>query len=470
MHTDFEGSSSSIDAPEKYTGNVFFSSVRHLVRFIKAVFKETIKEGKRQKQLVKIRGDLKRLHADLEYRIPRDIGALAIQAELELASETEIIEDLQLRQRSFVLANQAGIAGDKEKQKEAKELASVIANLQVKVGQAVIEQRPNVNGIEPLLEKRDKVVQELTERGASERSLVEAGKQRSSESKLFAVTGVAVLGCLVLLCSYLAYSNLFGIPNYISSSRDEEAIEDALGLVVCGIRVQNAVGEVAEIPESSGTAFAVSSDGYLLTNKHVVEEVVNRSRTDVWKKNIKKQRNLDADEKVWVFIHGNKIVAEIVHVSNSFDLAILKINHTFARPFRLSLESSFSRETEVRAIGFPGASTVEYTQQEEVAALARAIEDQSDVSKQFKARDFDFVMTSGTVGLCSQEEGSNRHWIQHNAEINPGNSGGPLITKNGTVVGINTLYVKAATGVYLSFSIPQIKEEISEQIKAVHWK
>ena len=56
MHTDFEGSSSSANAPEKHTGSVFVSSVRQLVRIIKAVFRETVKEGKRQKQLVKIRG------------------------------------------------------------------------------------------------------------------------------------------------------------------------------------------------------------------------------------------------------------------------------------------------------------------------------------------------------------------------------------------------------------------------------
>jgi S1-C subfamily serine protease len=433
------------------------------------LFRATFDEGKRQKDLFAVRSELKDARVRLDERIPRDVGALAIQAGIEIDSEAEVISELKQRQKAFEVANQAGIAGDKEKEQEARDIAKSMTALQVTLGKAVLDQKPELDGLAPLTEKRDSLVEQIATAEETERRLTESGKQRSSRGKAFSLVGFSLVAIVGLAGFYLLFSTLFGSPAYVNSSKDEKALEDALGLVVCGLRIVNSSGELIELPKSTGTAFAVSTDGFLLTNKHVVEKIVELSRTDLWKEKLRDSVELEVEERVWVFVGGKKLDAEIIHVSGSFDLAILKVDHEFARPFRLSSESNLARDTEIRALGFPGAASTGYSEQENVAALARANADATDLTKQFKSRDFDFVLTSGTVSLCSVEEGADRHWIQHNAEINPGNSGGPLIATDGRVVGINTQYVEAAAGVFRSFSLPQIRPEIEEHVNEVTW-
>jgi S1-C subfamily serine protease len=440
-----------------------------LVETLVELSRATLNEGNRQKSLFAVRSELKDARLRLDERIPRDVGALAIQEGLEVASEAELISDLKKRQKAFEVASQAGIAGDKEKEKEAREIAKSITGLQVTLGKAVLDQQPKLEGLAPLTEKRDSLLQQVTKAEETERQLTEAGQQRSSRGKMFSLIGFSTVALIAVAGFYLLFSTLFASPAFVTSSKDEQAIEEALGLVVCGLRIVSSSGELVELPKSTGTAFAVSSDGFLLTNKHVVEKIVELSRTDLWKEKLRESVELEVEERVWVFVNGRKLDAEIVHVSGSYDLAILKVNHEFARPFRLSSKSDLARETKVRALGFPGAASTGYSEQENVAALARANADATDLTKQFKDRDFDFVLTTGTVGLCSIEEGADRHWIQHNAEINPGNSGGPLIGTDGTVVGINTQFVEAAAGVFRSFSIPQIRLEIEEHAGHLTW-
>ncbi|MDA0589901.1 MAG: serine protease [Planctomycetota bacterium] len=450
---------------EQSTGGAF----RRIAGTLLELSRATFDEGKRQKDLFAVRSELKDARVRLDERIPRDVGALAIQAGIEIDSEAEIISELKQRQKTFEVANQAGIAGDKEKEQEARDIAKSMTALQVTLGKAVLDQQPELDGLAPLIEKRDSLVEQIATAEETERLLTEAGQQRSSRGKAFSLVGFSLVAVVALAGSYLLFSTLFGSPAYVNSSKDEKALEDALGLVVCGLRIVDSSGKLIELPKSTGTAFAVSPDGFLLTNKHVVEEIVELSRTDLWKEELRNSSQLEVEERVWVFVGGKKLDAEIIHVSGSFDLAILKVDHVFSRPFRLSSESNLARDTDIRALGFPGAASTGYSEQENVAALARANADATDLTKQFKSRDFDFVLTSGTVSLCSVEEGADRHWIQHNAEINPGNSGGPLIATDGTVVGINTQYVEGAKGVFRSFSLPQIRSEIQEHVNKVTW-
>jgi S1-C subfamily serine protease len=92
------------------------------------------------------------------------------------------------------------------------------------------------------------------------------------------------------------------------------------------------------------------------------------------------------------------------------------------------------------------------------------------VERQFKLRDFEFAMTDGTISRLATEEGNDRKWIQHTANINPGNSGGPLLTDDATVIGINTLRIKDASGVFYSLASPQLRTEIEKRVALAEWR
>jgi S1-C subfamily serine protease len=256
-----------------------------------------------------------------------------------------------------------------------------------------------------------------------------------------------------------------GAFGLITSSREESAIQNAVGMVVCGLHVVNAQGKEAEIVESSGTAFAVSPTGHLLTNKHVVEKVWSLSKA---KHTLKRYLDdgLSVTPSVWVFFGKEKHLAEVLHVNDDSDFAILKISRASGNYFRLS-HAPVPRGEPIVSLGFPGASRVPLSDAEVVENIRRT-NDASTVEKQFKVRDFEFVLTAGVVSRTTTEEGG-RAWIQHNAAINPGNSGGPLATQGGLVVGINTLKNSKADATYFALEVHQLRSIIDKYVQGGVW-
>ena len=252
--------------------------------------------------------------------------------------------------------------------------------------------------------------------------------------------------------------------NVVDGVDNEQKLGQALGLVVTGADVTAADGSESERPIGFGTCFAITADGYLLTNKHVVEPVTklkrNRLLLDQLKRNGIKVRPL-----VWVFFgEDSKHKARIEHVSDEFDLAILKIDANDLPVFRLASAEAFSRASKVYACGFPGAANLALSDEE--VAWAKAVQASAGsrrVERQFKPRDFEFVLTGGQVSRMSREK-EGRSWVQHDAEISPGNSGGPLILNNGLVVGINTLTHGEEAGVSFALGLSQLREEIEEHV------
>ncbi len=167
-----------------------------------------------------------------------------------------------------------------------------------------------------------------------------------------------------------------------------------------------------QLQEGSGSGFVVSSDGYILTNNHVV----------------------DGAERVLVTLSDRRqFPAEIVGSDANTDLAVLKVKASDLHPAALG-DSDMARVGEwVLAIGNPLGG------------------------------DLTFTVTSGIVSakgrpltrLPNYSPRSIQDFIQTDAAINPGNSGGPLVNVRGQVIGINSA-IASETGynVGYGFAIP----------------
>ena len=167
----------------------------------------------------------------------------------------------------------------------------------------------------------------------------------------------------------------------------------------------------------TGSGFFLDSDGFILTNNHVVESAANRGRITVETSD------------------GKKYPARLVGRDSSYDLAVLKINVQAAPTLQLGNSDQVMVGDSVIAIGSPlGLS----------GTVTAGI-----ISSKNRA-----VTTGNGFG-----ESSFINALQTDAAINPGNSGGPLVDSTGAVIGVNsaiaTLGVSSQAGsIGLGFAIP----------------
>ncbi|ATD68844.1 peptidase S1 [Luteimonas chenhongjianii] len=169
---------------------------------------------------------------------------------------------------------------------------------------------------------------------------------------------------------------------------------------------------------SMGTGFIISSDGYLLTNHHVVD---------------------GADEVKVRLSDRREFVAKVVGSDAESDVAVLKIDATGLPTLRFGNGASVRPGQWAVAIGSP----------------------------------FGFEQ-SVTAGIVSAVQRSNPYanqryvpFIQTDVPINRGNSGGPLLNVAGEVIGINS-QIFSNSGGYMgvSFAIPiDVAANVAEQIK-----
>lgn len=158
---------------------------------------------------------------------------------------------------------------------------------------------------------------------------------------------------------------------------------------------------------SSGSGVIFTSDGYIVTNNHVVESA----------------------EKIQV-IHNKRVYeAELIGTDPSTDLAVLKIQESNLPAITLGSSTDLMVGEWVIAVGNPFSLSSTVTAGI-VSAKGRRI---NVVEDRFPIESF----------------------IQTDAAINPGNSGGALVNKNGELVGINTA-ILSRTGSYTgyAFAVP----------------
>lgn len=170
---------------------------------------------------------------------------------------------------------------------------------------------------------------------------------------------------------------------------------------------------------ATGTGFAVSTNGYFLTNYHVVKDVVDKPG----------QVRIKMDES------GEEITTRIVKTDRKTDLALLKAEGTF-EPVRFSPDGNVKLGESVVALGFP----------------------QVDLQgKSIKA----------TTGSISSENGikDEVQWFQMSAPIQPGNSGGPVVNAIGEVVGVTVAQLNEERVTKLTGRTPQ---NVNYAIKAAY--
>jgi serine protease Do len=169
-------------------------------------------------------------------------------------------------------------------------------------------------------------------------------------------------------------------------------------------------------PKSLGSGFIISSDGYILTNAHVIET---------------------ADEITVKLNDKREFAAEVIGTDRKTDIALIKINASDLPKATQGNPENLKVGEWVVAIGSPFG--------------------------------FEHSVTAGIVSAKGRSLAQENYvpFIQTDVAINPGNSGGPLFNMRGEVVGINSqIYSRTGGFMGLSFAIPvNVATEIADQLK-----
>ena len=159
-----------------------------------------------------------------------------------------------------------------------------------------------------------------------------------------------------------------------------------------------------------GSGFIITANGYILTNRHVVE---------------------GAQTLTVQLENGKTYPAKLIEQSDTKDLALIKIEASGLPTAKIGDSTAIEVGQTAIAIGSPLGTYTETVTKGIVSGLGRTITVQDE-------------LTGRPVRMDDL--------IQTDAAINPGNSGGPLMDAVGNVIGINTAVAAQAQG--LGFAIP----------------
>jgi serine protease Do len=191
-----------------------------------------------------------------------------------------------------------------------------------------------------------------------------------------------------------------------------EKVSPAVVTVVGTVPGQNTFFGTTPSGQVSGSGVIISSDGYIVTNNHVVDGTSDLSVT---------------------LSDGTQLPAKIISTDIFADLAVLKVDGTMPAVATLGNSDNLKPGETVIAIGSPLGQFRNTVTVGVVSATGRSL----DTGNGYFMEDL----------------------IQTDAAINQGNSGGPLVNLNGEVIGLNTIIVRGGNGSTavaegLGFSIP----------------
>ena len=168
-------------------------------------------------------------------------------------------------------------------------------------------------------------------------------------------------------------------------------------------------------PRGVGSGFVLTSDGFIMTNAHVVD---------------------GADEVLVTLTDKREFKAKLIGADKRTDVAVVKIQATGLPAVKVGDVSRLKVGEWVMAIGSPFG--------------------------------LDNSVTAGIVSAKQRDTGDYLPFIQTDVAINPGNSGGPLINMRGEVIGINSqIYSRSGGFMGISFAIPMDEAmRVSEQLRS----
>jgi S1-C subfamily serine protease len=162
-------------------------------------------------------------------------------------------------------------------------------------------------------------------------------------------------------------------------------------------------GKIVE-QQGSGSGFIISSDGYIVTNNHVVENAGTIKAS---------------------FDNETELNADLVGNDASTDIAVLKVHYGNLKPLQFANSDMLVPGQIAIAIGNPMG--------------------------------LQHTVTAGVVSATGRTLRANNgrlidDVIQTDTALNPGNSGGPLVNSEGKVIGVNTAVIASAQGLCFAVS------------------
>jgi len=209
--------------------------------------------------------------------------------------------------------------------------------------------------------------------------------------------------------------SLSSVPEAEPAGRDDGLL-DAYSRTVASVaeRVSPAVAAVVSKGRGMGSGVAISPDGLIVTNDHVVD---GASALEV------------------AFPDGRQLTANVIGSDRDTDLALLKAHGAGLAAATLGDSAALRRGQIAVAIGNPLG--------------------------------FDSTVTAGVVSalgrsLMSRSGRPIEDVIQTDAALNPGNSGGALVSSAGDVIGINTAMIRGAQGICFAVASNTVRLVVSE--------
>ena len=186
-----------------------------------------------------------------------------------------------------------------------------------------------------------------------------------------------------------------------------EEVYDKVSPTVGGVVVYDSEANIISDPKGQGSGIIISSDGYIVTNSHVIGD--------------SKQNNVKI-----VLSGGEEFPGKIVGYDTKTDLAVIK-----------------AEKTDLPVATFGNSDNVR------IGQWALALGNPIGLTNS---------LTRGTISAINRSLSSSKQhfvkYIQTDAAINPGNSGGPLLNMYGQVIGITSTKIVGNVVEGVGFAIP----------------